>query len=215
MNSKSAIQNVANIPNKFDKYGGPVTGETIFNDYLSINSWSGYGTGKSQIWFDGNNKNLIIENTNELRLGNNIVYHAGNKPPSLSTARKITLTGSVTGNVAFDGSKDVSITTTTNHTHDYLPLRGGTVTGETIFNDFLSINSWPNYGTGKSQIWFDGNSKNLIIENTNALRLGNNIVYHTANKPTAADVGAIPASKMTVSQTAPSNPSTGDLWISW
>ena len=36
MNSKSAIQNVANIPNKFDKSGGTVTGETIFNNYLSI-----------------------------------------------------------------------------------------------------------------------------------------------------------------------------------
>ena len=96
-----------------------------------------------------------------------------------------------------------------------LALSGGTLTGETTFNNYLSINAWSGYGTGKSQLWFDGNSKNLVIENTSTLRLGNNIVYHTANKPTPADIGAIPNSKITISKTAPSKPSTGDLWISW
>lgn len=38
---------------------------------------------------------------------------------SLATARKITLKGSVTGYVTFDGTQDVSITTSTNHTHSY------------------------------------------------------------------------------------------------
>lgn len=47
----------------------------------------------------------------------------------LATARTISLTGSVTGSVSFDGSGDVSITTETNHTHSYLPLSGGTLTG--------------------------------------------------------------------------------------
>ena len=37
-----------------------------------------------------------------------------------STARKITLTGSVTGSVSIDGSGDVSLATTTNHTHGLL-----------------------------------------------------------------------------------------------
>ena len=35
------------------------------------------------------------------------------------TARTITLTGSVTGSVSIDGSGDVSLATTTNHTHNY------------------------------------------------------------------------------------------------
>jgi hypothetical protein len=48
----------------------------------------------------------------------------------LATPRTISLSGSVTGSVSFDGSGDVSITTTTNHTHSYLPLSGGTVSGE-------------------------------------------------------------------------------------
>ena len=42
-------------------------------------------------------------------------------------ARTITLTGSVTGSVSIDGSGDVSLATTTNHTHNYLPLSGGTM----------------------------------------------------------------------------------------
>ena len=41
--------------------------------------------------------------------------------------RTITLTGSVTGSVSIDGSQDVTLTTTTNHTHNYLPLSGGTM----------------------------------------------------------------------------------------
>lgn len=44
-----------------------------------------------------------------------------------ATARTITLTGSVTGSVSIDGSGDVSLATTTNHTHNYLPLTGGTI----------------------------------------------------------------------------------------
>ena len=47
-------------------------------------------------------------------------------------ARTITLTGSVTGSVSIDGSGDVSLVTTTNHTHSYLPISGGTMTGNII-----------------------------------------------------------------------------------
>ena len=39
------------------------------------------------------------------------------------------MTGSVTGSGSFDGSGNLSIATTTNHTHSYLPLAGGTMTG--------------------------------------------------------------------------------------
>lgn len=46
-----------------------------------------------------------------------------------ANARTITLTGSVTGSVSIDGSQNVSLATTTNHTHNYLPLTGGTLTG--------------------------------------------------------------------------------------
>lgn len=48
------------------------------------------------------------------------------------TARKITLTGSVTGSVSIDGSGDVTLATTTNHTHSYLPLSGGTMSNTNV-----------------------------------------------------------------------------------
>ncbi len=44
-------------------------------------------------------------------------------------ARTLTLTGSVTGSISMDGSGNVTLATTTNHTHSYLPLSGGTMTG--------------------------------------------------------------------------------------
>lgn len=48
----------------------------------------------------------------------------------LQTARTISLTGSVTGSATFDGSNNITITTSTNHSHSqYLPLAGGTMTG--------------------------------------------------------------------------------------
>lgn len=50
-----------------------------------------------------------------------------------ATARTLTLTGDVTGSVSFDGSGNISLTTTVgndSHSHsNYLPLSGGTMTG--------------------------------------------------------------------------------------
>lgn len=58
----------------------------------------------------------------------------------LQTARTITLAGSVTGSAAFDGSNNITITTSTNHSHSqYLPLAGGTMTG-------TSFITWPDSG---------------------------------------------------------------------
>lgn len=62
----------------------------------------------------------------------------------LATARTIALTGSVTGSGTFDGSGNLSIATTTNHTHSYLPLSGGTLTGNVITQG----GSYVHHGTG-------------------------------------------------------------------
>lgn len=42
-----------------------------------------------------------------------------NKADRLTTARTIALSGSVTGSASFDGSGNITIATTTNHTHSY------------------------------------------------------------------------------------------------
>lgn len=52
----------------------------------------------------------------------------------LQTAHTISLTGSVTGSGTFDGSGNLSITTSTNHSHSqYLPLSGGNMTGNITY----------------------------------------------------------------------------------
>lgn len=65
----------------------------------------------------------------------NGVYHGDVKgsvtmAEKLQTARTITLAGSVIGSATFDGSDNIIITTSTNHSHSqYLLLTGGTMTG--------------------------------------------------------------------------------------
>lgn len=62
------------------------------------------------------------------RFNGNVVGNASSAS-KLSTARTISLTGSVTGSGSFDGSGNLNISTSTNHSHSYLPLSGGTMTG--------------------------------------------------------------------------------------
>lgn len=58
----------------------------------------------------------------------------------LQTACTITLAGSITGSAAFDGSNNITITTSTNHSHSqYLPLAGGNMNG-------TSFITWPDSG---------------------------------------------------------------------
>jgi hypothetical protein len=66
----------------------------------------------------------------------------------LAKAVNIKLTGSVTGSTSFDGSGDVSISTTTNHNHDdrYLKLTGGNLTG--------TVNSTGNLNLSGSNAYF-------------------------------------------------------------
>ena len=54
------------------------------------------------------------------RFALNAVYaDSAGTATKLATARTISLTGSVTGSGIFDGSGNLSIATTTNHTHNY------------------------------------------------------------------------------------------------
>lgn len=82
--------------------------------------------------------------------GSSSVGGAANSAVKLTTARAITISGAVTGSVSFDGTSNVTISTAVNHTHSqyaltshnhdgvyaaashshsYLPLSGGTMTG--------------------------------------------------------------------------------------
>lgn len=65
----------------------------------------------------------------------------------LATARTIALSGSVTGSANFDGSGNITISTTTNHTHSYLPLSGGTM-GSAAYISWPDSGNWSNNNSG-------------------------------------------------------------------
>ena len=76
-----------------------------------------------------------------------------------ATPRTITLTGSVTGSVSIDGSGDVSLATTTNHTHTFASLtsKPNTISGYGII-DALTTANYNSYaptltGGGASGTW--------------------------------------------------------------
>ena len=89
----------------------------------------------------------------------------------LATARTITLTGSITGSGSFDGSGDLSIATTTNHSHSYLPLAGGTMTG---LLKFAAGNAMPNFNSPTVVATYVNNdsTQGLGYANTSSLKVG-------------------------------------------
>lgn len=115
-----------------------------------------YGTGPSTIYsiylglgasaYDGAGGLTIT--SSELKFKNNLVYHAGRKPtPSEIGAA------------------------TTSHTHNYLPLSGGTLTGHLRLNNGLNICLPNNNGiTGKDT---SGSDRYMMyMDNSNRIHLG-------------------------------------------
>lgn len=103
----------------------------------------------------------------------------------LQTARTISLTGSVTGSGIFDGSGNLSITTSTNHSHSqYLPLAGGTMTGTINFNgDTLACNFRSNNGNLASGIMHQTyGTEALVFATTNT---ATSFIFKCGQKPTS------------------------------
>lgn len=73
------------------------------------------------------------------------------------TARKITLSGSVTGSVSIDGSGDVTLATTTNHTHNWANIEGkpSTFTPSAHTHSYITISTCST---------LDENSNNFSVE---------------------------------------------------
>ena len=105
---------------------GYLTGGTQIKDVSkdTLKSWLGLGSAAYT-----NSDAYATTNHTHSYAGSSSAGGAANSAIKLATARTIALTGSVTGSGTFDGSGNLSITTTTNHTHSYLPLSGGTLTG--------------------------------------------------------------------------------------
>jgi hypothetical protein len=114
---------------------------------------------------------------------NQKVYHPGNKP----TAADIGAAAS-------------------NHTHSYLPLSGGTMTGtlalkpggSTLTGTGIATGNTQLIGTGTDTIYFGNPKTKIILESNSTPSVSVNgtiyTMYHTGNKPTASEIGAAAAS---------------------
>ena len=119
----------------------------------------------------------------------------------LQTAKTITI-----GNAgkSFDGSANIGYTladigaAASNHTHNYLPLSGGTLTGNlTISNNNKNLI----IGTGSSDVYIynSASGKYFQMKDDGTLSYSSSKIYHAGDKPTASEVGALATSGGTMS----------------
>ena len=125
---------------------------------------------------------------------NQKVYHPGNKP----TAADIGAAAS-------------------NHSHSYLPLSGGTMTGtlalkpggSTLTGTGIATGNTQLIGTGTDTIYFGNPKTKIILESNSTPSVSVNgttyTMYHTGNKPTASEIGAAPTSHNHTSLSSVSN----------
>ena len=104
----------------------------------------------------------------------------------LATARTITLTGSVRGSGEFDGSGDLSITTTTNHTHNYAgSSSAGGPANSVKANMVVKLNNGTTEGT--NMFTFNGSTAKTI--NITAASIGAVSGSHTHNYAGSSSAG--------------------------
>ena len=188
--------------------GGTLSGNVVLNNNIAIGGKDTSETTKWLAWVDKANnaqfgdvsiKSVINSNANpEVNIGGNgiyTLYHTGNKPsPSEIGAA------------------------TSSHTHNYLPLTGGTLSGHLVLENNTAIGGKDTSGTSKLLTWVD-RANNAQFGDTTIKSVINSSVnpevnisgkgictlYHTGNKPTAAEIGALSLTGGTL---------TGDLTIS-
>lgn len=129
-----------------------------------------------------NNSGLQLTSS-AINFKGNKIYHAGDKP----TASEIGAAAS-------------------NHTHSYLPLSGGTMTGtlalkpggSTLTGTGIATGNTQLIGTGTDTIYFGNPKTKIILESNSTPSVSVNgtiyTMYHTGNKPTASEIGAAAAS---------------------
>lgn len=126
-----------------------------------INKLDGLTATTSELnYVDGVTSNIQTQLNNKLNSTANAA-----SATKLATARTIALTGSVTGSGTFDGSGNLSIATTTNHTHSYLPLSGGTMAGD------IHMGTKVIYGGSSNQTSIQGNNATLNLKGVSYLNL--------------------------------------------
>lgn len=148
------VLNMTSTPGELPFYSisgvseGKITGKTLLGK-INASGWNGNvvgnvsGSATSLTTNAGSTTQPIyFKDGKPAACGNSLaVSVTGNAGTAdkLKTSRTISLTGDVAGSVGFDGSGNVSMTTTVandSHSHsNYLPLSGGTMSGTIDFSD--------------------------------------------------------------------------------
>ena len=119
-------------------FGGADTKGVISTKYNFPSIKFAGGSGTKPVWW------INLTGTTET------IYNLDNMPGNSATATKLKTARKI-GNVLFDGSADITLSqigaSAIGHTHNYLPLSGGTLTGDLNFSSGDSI-------TWNSGSWF-------------------------------------------------------------
>ena len=120
---------------------GAVTGSVSFNGTTNVSISTSVNHTHSQYSLTTHNHDSTYSKLNHTHsyAGSTSAGGNANAAVKLATARRITISGAVTGYANFDGSANITISTSVNHTHSqyassshthaYLPTAGGTLTG--------------------------------------------------------------------------------------
>ena len=128
---------------------------------------------------------------------------------TLQTARTISITGDVSGSVSFNGSSDVSISTTVQPNSVALGTdTTGNYVSDVTAGTGISVSHTPGEGSSASvslNATLDDLSNVLVASPVN----GDYLTFNGTNWVSAS----LGSSAITVSDTAPGSPSEGDLWF--
>ena len=181
--------------------GGTVTGATIFTNGLTANTFSA-----------GTYYNLPVSGVTG---GTGISASSSNGLVTIvNTAPDQTVTLSGGTNIEIDGTYPnfgVSVTGITELFNNYLPLSGGTVTGETIFTSGLTANTFslstiPNTNTTNTDVLTLNETTNIIEKRSiNSLINVVNLVTVGLSGSTGVDYNSIKTAVDSVTGASPTN----------
>lgn len=173
------IVSTASNPFRFQRSSNSQTGQddniSVYVDDSNIyfthnNDSDGDASGYNFRYMSGGAaQNLVNFSAGAFSYKGQNVFHDAYHPNAdkWTTARTITLGGDLTGSVSIDGSANVTLSAQVandSHSHSYLPLSGGTLTGGLTISGSLSRGTYPSlsqYHTGADNIVLKGNASGI------------------------------------------------------
>lgn len=206
--SGGTVTGDVNTNGSFNSNGGNIRIRTV-------SSWGGWargliaektdGTDLGKITFYGANPNtvdkiivgysdsqsLIVTKTG-LTFNGNKVYHAGAKPTTSEIGAEPAFTKNSAFNKNFGGNGSATTVSRSDHSHSYLPLSGGTLTGKLLAQQIVLSNNVAIMGKNTS-----GTEKNLIFMGSdNTVRISSSDITTVVN-------GTLKASRIEVKNSSP------------